>query len=304
MKPTDKAKAIKKGQRYYYSEPCELHPRSGRYTDTDECVDCSKGVGAIQKVDCQAENEAVTALEDSTKGNTPVKEPETNEGENLGKTLISRKDALAQGLTRYFTGKACKYGHIAERRVIKGDCVACNREYDRKYYQDNREYYLEYGRGYSRKWYQDNREHHLEYNRKWREKNRERYLEYNREYARKWSKENPDKCNAKNANRRAAKLQRTYDGFEEELELAYKWASDISEFLDSPGWSHVDHIVPLQGDIVSGLHVPHNLEVVPAEENLSKGNRFVPFVEVFDANGEVIESYESPYEPEEELAVA
>ena len=37
--------------------------------------------------------------------------------------IISRREALRRGLTRYFTGKPCKRGHIAER--VGGHCVQC-----------------------------------------------------------------------------------------------------------------------------------------------------------------------------------
>lgn len=41
--------------------------------------------------------------------------------------LISLKDAIENGLTRYFTGKPCKRGHIEQRYVKGGRCVECDK---------------------------------------------------------------------------------------------------------------------------------------------------------------------------------
>jgi hypothetical protein len=66
--------------------------------------------------------------------------------------IIARKEALAQGLTHYFTGKPCKRGHIATRYVSTANCVECTlcifnkRPYtptlqqQERYKQRNREY--------------------------------------------------------------------------------------------------------------------------------------------------------------------
>jgi hypothetical protein len=39
---------------------------------------------------------------------------------------------------------------------------------------------------------------------------------------------------------------------------------------------HIDHVIPLQGDLVSGLHVANNLQKLTVKENCQKSNKFVP----------------------------
>jgi hypothetical protein len=102
-----------------------------------------------------------------------------------------------------------------------------------------------------------------------------------KELAKRWSKANPDKTNAKYAKRRAAQLQRTPPWLTKEqlleIESFYAKAKDLQTLTGIE--FHVDHIVPLQGKLVSGLHVPWNLQVIPAVENLKKSNNYEPTFE-------------------------
>lgn len=79
-------------------------------------------------------------------------------------------------------------------------------------------------------------------------------------------KENPERWRAYTAARRAQKISATP-----------KWANlvDIADFYENcPNGYHVDHIVPLQGQYVCGLHVINNLQYLPALDNLRKSNKF------------------------------
>ena len=80
---------------------------------------------------------------------------------------------------------------------------------------------------------------------------------------------------ARTTKRRAAKLQRTPSWANEQLIAAYYMEAKRLEELTGIQFQ-VDHIIPLQGEMVSGLHVETNLQLLPASENQGKSNRFDP----------------------------
>tara|TARA_R110002012_G_scaffold156209_1_gene317067 strand:+ start:1788 stop:2405 length:618 start_codon:yes stop_codon:yes gene_type:complete len=89
-------------------------------------------------------------------------------------------------------------------------------------------------------------------------------------------KDNPDIDNAKAAKRRAAKIMRTAPwASQEAIGAVYTEASRLTR--ETGVSHHVDHSVPLQGVLVSGLHLPCNLQVMEGGENIGKGNRWNPW---------------------------
>jgi hypothetical protein len=96
------------------------------------------------------------------------------------------------------------------------------------------------------------------------------------ERSRKYTKENPHKHCATQAKRRSKKLQRTPPWLNKEhlanIEKFYLFARLLTLLT---GISYVvDHIIPLQGENVSGLHLPWNLQIMTRTQNSSKSNRF------------------------------
>ena len=155
--------------------------------------------------------------------------------------------------------------------------------YHQKYYLKNKERMKANAKAHR----EANREYHSEYNRQYALDNKERLDEYHVDYRKanaeeatartlKWQRNNPDKVRDKTAARKAAKLQATPPWLTDEakahMQRTYRLAAIIQ---DETGVKyHVDHVIPLQGKNVCGLHIPSNLVVIEASANLSKSNKF------------------------------
>lgn len=159
----------------------------------------------------------------------------------------ARREAIVKGEKLYWSDIPCKYGHIGWRRVQSSTCITCRQTRPRAEYGPTPETKAAYISWASKRFYTNNREKQIE-----------RTLKY--------KQENPGIAASHERKRQAAKLNRTP-----------KWADEsaIKEFYrNCPPGLTVDHIIPLQGDLVSGLHVHNNLQYLTREENASKNNRF------------------------------
>jgi hypothetical protein len=113
-------------------------------------------------------------------------------------------------------------------------------------------------------------------NNKYHSKNRSKEAEYSKKYFQTVGKFQKAKIAEISARRKANKLLATPKWLSSNNLLAIKCKYSVAAMLTKhSGKAYaVDHIVPLQGKTVCGLHVPWNLQVITAEENFKKGNRY------------------------------
>ena len=183
--------------------------------------------------------------------------------------IITRSEAILQGLSKYFTGKPCKNGHLSYKQVSNYSCEMCTIEWKKnnatriKGYEKIRIRDKNKVAKYSKEWTAKNREHVNELHKIWRNNN----LEKSKGYQRKYRKTHAKSLLAKCRNEQLAKLNATP-----------RW-SDLEKikkiYINCPKGYHVDHIYPIQSEVVCGLHVSWNLQYLTSEENLRKGNSVI-----------------------------
>ena len=201
----------------------------------------------------------------------------------------NRQEAKALGLPTCY-GSACKkHPELEGLRRVSGACAECAKASLRNSRSQNPERTKEQYKKDAQK---------LQSNPEFAVKKRAKDAEYraaNKERIRTtivaWSVRNPnkvkqyaakvkathkDKVNAATAARRSARMQRTPNWLTPDdfwmMEQAYDLAALRTRLFGFP-W-HVDHEIPLQGKLVSGLHTPYNLRVIPGVENVKKGAQY------------------------------
>jgi hypothetical protein len=177
-----------------------------------------------------------------------------------------RAIAKASGETTYFTGRPCKHGHISQRQTFSGTCVECSKLIQKKHADkriaNNPNWYKEN--------YAKNPERQKQKSAQYRIQNPEKVR---KSYLASMRKRKPQKAAAEMA-RQAKKLQATPPWLTKEdlkqIDAIYVFAKETTSLAGFD--CSVDHIVPLRGKEVCGLHVPWNLRVVSRSYNSKKHN--------------------------------
>lgn len=189
-------------------------------------------------------------------------------------------------------------------------CKSCKKEYEDEYRKNNKDaikvrakIQRDKNPDYLRGWIEENKEQFAKIQKKSKDKNRQRIRKENLEYyyenrdrqleiakkrrdgnplkekakGRKFRQENRGAINAKGARRRAKKYQATPKNLTtEDLLLIKDFYIEAARLTKETGIKYdVDHILPIQGENVTGLHVPWNLQILPRTLNIRKGNRIL-----------------------------
>ena len=164
----------------------------------------------------------------------------------------------------YWPSAPCKHGHNSPYYKRGHRCAECRQLVCLSWRRTN----PEKEREKSKQWRDRNREH-------LRKLARQRYMNNpsKRERDRAWKKAHPHIFAALQVKREAAKKRRTPKWADMAM---IKWVYSCAPiFSRETGIAHhVDHVVPLNGENVCGLHVHQNLTIIPATENMRKKNKW------------------------------
>lgn len=191
--------------------------------------------------------------------------------------IITRKEAISKSLKFYFTGKPCVNGHKSKRYSKSGKCYKCSSMYARKYFSqmtDNeKKKKREYMESYNEEYRLLNRDKILDIKRRFYRKNSDRLLAK----AKSYRDENRHKyvrlCRERRIKIKGATPSWLNEEQKRQIDNIYRECAMLNS--KDKASNHVDHIIPINSDYVCGLHVPWNLQILSAKDNVQKSNRVI-----------------------------
>lgn len=259
-KECTKCRTVKDISCFYKSKP-------GKYGVASQCKKCEYERKKNNQTDKTRKLKCEAAKRYQQKNKEKVKAAEKRYYE-ANKDRISKRKKVWEA-----NNKDRRKGYDLKRRIPKI-------EYGKKYYKNNIDYFKEYrvqhkekGRESNKRYYQNNREKKNAYSMQWQAENRETCRKYYKNYREK----NRSKVIASASLRHAAVLRAIPKWANmKAISAVYRKAQEYNKlYPESAPWQ-VDHIVPLRGKHVRGLHVENNLQLLPRIENLKKSNKFKP----------------------------
>lgn len=192
-------------------------------------------------------------------------------------TKVCTKCGVEKTIDCFNNKKNGKYGVradckscVAEYRRANKDRMTAYREAKKSSLAEKQKQYREANKDALSLWGKQYYTERKEFIKKYREVRKEHIAIQKR----LWQQNNPSKMKASNARRRAAKIQASPTWADQESVIGMY---QLALLFNSTGINlHVDHIVPLNSDLVCGLHCESNLQLLPASDNISKGNRWWP----------------------------
>ena len=181
---------------------------------------------------------------------------------NTDNLPTNRAEAKSSGATHYFTGKPCKHGHIAPR-VTAGACIVCRKNEVQKPRKQSVAAIAA-----KKRYYAKNREAVIA-------RANMRPREEKRRSQQAWKAKNQDKVKLYTNTRRRRHKHATppWVGILERKQIRELYIM-AQQMTNTTGERYVvDHIVPLQGGNVCGLHAPNNLRVITEHDNAVKFNK-------------------------------
>ncbi|CAB4155546.1 hypothetical protein UFOVP1064_63 [uncultured Caudovirales phage] len=180
----------------------------------------------------------------------------------------TRKEAKETGAKYYFTGDPCTRGHIAPRKT-KGLCTECMKE---DWTVDNlrraESPKSEAAKAAGRRYYEKNRDLVLA-------KANNQAPTDRRAYRNAWKERNPEvvQASANAWKRRARHAMPKWLTVEHKKQIREMYLA-ARKLTATAGTKYVvDHIVPLRSEVVCGLHVPWNLQIMTHNDNCAKSNK-------------------------------